>query len=281
MPELLVLDVEKLLEDRAATLRNFRDPQRSPYAAVLRHDFAGSRPVVVGSAEDADLQLEGLSPHHLRVQVEGDKFQLDGLGGDFTPSGKEATRAARISAGAVQVGRYTLRLSHQNFPAVLVLDPQSPRLQEGPPPRWFDPAKEFRLRAHLLRDEQPREELIFSTRGNKRRALKLGVLHFELEGKPQKLTAVRLLEPGVGEAAVSIFFRDQTTGHESYPVGRYLEPEPLSGARRGDDYLLDFNRAYNPACAFSPHYNCPIPPRENVLAAAVRAGERDPGAPAP
>ncbi len=40
-------------------------------------------------------------------------------------------------------------------------------------------------------------------------------------------------------------------------------------------YLLDFNSAYNPACAFSDHYNCPIPQRENVLPVAIRAGEMD------
>jgi uncharacterized protein (DUF1684 family) len=84
---------------------------------------------------------------------------------------------------------------------------------------------------------------------------------------------VRLLEPGAGENEVSIFFRDATTGHESYSVGRYVDAVPL-----GDDrYALDFNRAYNPACAFSPLYNCPIPPRENRLPVPIRAGERDPG----
>jgi len=84
---------------------------------------------------------------------------------------------------------------------------------------------------------------------------------------------LRLLEPGTGESAVSVFFRDATTGHESYALGRYVDAEPLGG----DRYGLDFNRAYNPTCAFSPLYNCPIPPRENVLTVAIRAGERDPG----
>jgi len=47
--------------------------------------------------------------------------------------------------------------------------------------------------------------------------------------------------------------------------------------RRPDGrYVLDFNRAYNPACAVSEHYNCPIPPKANRLAVAIRAGEKDP-----
>ena len=94
-------------------------------------------------------------------------------------------------------------------------------------------------------------------------------------GRKLQLAALRLLEPGVDEAALSIFFRDATTGHDTYPVGRYLEPEPVQGDP--DRWVLDFNRAYNPTCAFSVHYNCPIPPRENVLPIAVRAGEMDPG----
>jgi len=79
----------------------------------------------------------------------------------------------------------------------------------------------------------------------------------------------------VGESAYGLYFRDRTTGRETYPVGRYLEPEPLQGDP--DRWVLDFNRAYNPTCAFSPHYNCPIPPRENLLPVPVRAGEMDPG----
>ena len=53
---------------------------------------------------------------------------------------------------------------------------------------------------------------------------------------------------------------------------RYLDVVVQSAGR----YVVDFNRAYNPACVFSPHYNCPIPPPENRLSVAIRAGERMP-----
>ena len=77
---------------------------------------------------------------------------------------------------------------------------------------------------------------------------------------------------GVGESEYGVYFRDATTGRETYAVGRYVEPESL-----GDDrYVLDFNLAYNPACAFSEHYNCPIPSAANRLAVAIRAGEMNP-----
>ena len=57
---------------------------------------------------------------------------------------------------------------------------------------------------------------------------------------------------------------------ESYPVGRYVR------LRSGEDgaWVLDFNLAGNPNCAYNLHWNCPIPPKENVLGVAIRAGER-------
>ena len=233
------------------------------FACTLSLRFASEKPLSLGGAPDDDVQLDGVAPHAAVLRALPDRFEL-------TRDGK--TESLPPSA-SVSLGRYTLRLSHQNFPGLVVLDAESPRLRSGPFPIWFAPDPAFRVEARLVQEGPLREQVILSTRGNKRRALRLGELRFELSGKPMKLSALRLLEPGQGEAAVSIFFRDQTTGHESYPVGRYVDAEALGG----DRYALDFNRAYNPACAFSPLYNCPIPPRENVLEAAVRAGEKDPG----
>jgi len=255
--------LEALRQEREQTLASFRDPHQSPLAAVARHDFAGNRPMSFGSGEDSDVRLEGVEARAAVVRALPDGFELQSEG-----------RTEKLPPGAkVQLGRYTLRFSHQNFPGVVVLDARSPRLSAGPFPVWFEPDARFRVEARLVPDAPQREEIVLSTRGNQRRALRLGKLQFTLQGQPMQLTALRLLEPGAGEAAVSVFFRDATTGHESYPVGRYVDALPLGE----DRYLLDFNRAYNPTCAFSPLYNCPIPPRENVLTIAVRAGERDPG----
>lgn len=257
------MDSKAILKDREETLQAFRDPHQSPLAAVARHDFAVGKSISLGSAPDDDVQLEAVGPHAAQVRALDSGFELSREG-----------KTEKLAPGArVELGRYTLRLSHQNFPAVLVLDPHSPQLGTGPFPRWFDPDPAFRVEARLVHDLPPREEIVLSTRGNKRRALRLGALQFTLQGRALSLTALRLLEPGQGEAAVSVFFRDQTTGHGSYAVGRYLEPEPLGE----DRYALDFNFAYNPTCAFSPLYNCPIPPRENALPIPVRAGEAEPG----
>ena len=70
-------------------------------------------------------------------------------------------------------------------------------------------------------------------------------------------------------------FGDATSGSETYGAGRYLL-DTVKGADLGADdgrLVLDFNVAYNPACAYSDHYNCPIPPKENRLTAKIPAGE--------
>jgi uncharacterized protein (DUF1684 family) len=65
-------------------------------------------------------------------------------------------------------------------------------------------------------------------------------------------------------------FVDSLAGRETYPAGRYLEPEPLPGGR----FLVDFNMAYNPYCAYNEHWSCPLTPFENRLKVPIRAGEK-------
>jgi len=73
-----------------------------------------------------------------------------------------------------------------------------------------------------------------------------------------------------GADSLTILFTDATSGRETYGAGRYLDlARPQDGL-----YSIDFNRAYNPLCAYTHVYNCPIPPRENALSLPVRAGEK-------
>jgi len=72
-------------------------------------------------------------------------------------------------------------------------------------------------------------------------------------------------------------FGDATAGFESYGGGRYMEFYIKD--IKNKQVVLDFNKAYNPYCAYTTGYNCPIPPMENLLKVAVRAGEKDYGKP--
>ena len=66
-------------------------------------------------------------------------------------------------------------------------------------------------------------------------------------------------------------FTDPTCGHDTYEGGRYIDLRLKDIS--GDHIVIDFNKAYNPYCAYTSGYNCPIPPRENHIRVAIRAGE--------
>jgi uncharacterized protein (DUF1684 family) len=91
-------------------------------------------------------------------------------------------------------------------------------------------------------------------------------VEFAIDGALAALTLYR--EPGSGH--IFLPFQDANAGGETYGAGRYLEVIPLDGGRA----LLDFNYAYNPYCAYNEQWSCPIPPPENRLDVAIRAGER-------
>ncbi|MGF2413318.1 MAG: DUF1684 domain-containing protein, partial [Ferruginibacter sp.] len=67
-------------------------------------------------------------------------------------------------------------------------------------------------------------------------------------------------------------FTDVTTGDETYGSGRYIDI--LTTDIKNNTVVIDFNKAYNPYCAYSSGFNCPIPPRENYLTIAIKAGEK-------
>jgi uncharacterized protein (DUF1684 family) len=116
--------------------------------------------------------------------------------------------------------------------------------------------------------ERTRIQVPTST-GKIRNIERIGTLKFTLQGKPMRLTAfVDVESPQVNRLFVP--FADYTSGTETYPAGRYMELDPTPTGI----YVVDFNVAYNPYCYYSPEFDCPFPPKENRLDAAIRAGER-------
>lgn len=97
--------------------------------------------------------------------------------------------------------------------------------------------------------------------------LRYGYFEFKLEEKTYTLQAYK------SHHADSLFlpFRDGTSGKESYGASRYLDIKE----HELDDYTIDFNLAYNPYCAYSDSFSCPLPPTENWLSVQIRAGEKN------
>jgi len=266
--------VRSIERDRAETEEWLRGKPTSYLATVERRDFEDRATLTVGRAPASDVRIddEAVEPHHLRVTVVGDSFRVEAADPKALFTLKDAElREATLGPGSIGVGRFTLRLSHQRFPAIIVFDPRSPRFEEYKGLEYYPVDLSYRFVLPLRPDPQPDTLVILSTRGNQRRAVRVGWFDFRVGKARCRLEASRLLEPGVGEDDLGLFFRDATSAKETYPLGRYVDVEKLPDGR----YLVDFNLAYNPACAFSVHYNCPIPPRANTLKVAIRAGEKD------
>jgi len=262
-------------KDREDTRDWLKSSPTSYLAAVSRRDFGDQTSLTVGRAPDCDVRIDDpeFMPHHLRVTVMGDSFSVRALDSGATfKAGDADVREAKLGPDRISVGRFSLRLSHQRFPAIIVFDPQSPRYKEYKGIPYFPADLSYRYVLPLTRIPEPDTVIIMSTRGNQRRALRVGWFDFLVGRKPVRLEATRLLEPGNGDDDFGIFFHDATCGKESYELGRYVGVEALPDGR----FVLDFNMTYNPACAYSEYYNCPIPPKGNRIDVAIRAGEQDP-----
>lgn len=263
-----------ILKDREDTKERLRSKPTSYLATVQRRDFGMRSILSVGRDEGNDVRIDDpeIANHHLKVIVEGDSFHVETVNPEARfKVGDEERQQATLPPSNIKIGSFTLRLSHQRFPALIVFDPTSPGFARYKGLEWYPVDFAYRFELPLTPNPKPDTVVILSTRGNERRALRVGWFDFKLGGKSCRLEAHRLLEPGVDEKSLSVFFRDATSDRETYGVGRYVDPELLPDGR----WLLDFNNAYNPACAVSEHYNCPIPSRANALKVAVRAGEKD------
>lgn len=128
---------------------------------------------------------------------------------------------------------------------------------------YFPPDEKLRFQVRLVPDPTQPVLLVGVSAGEPRRMTRVGHFEFVVKGAPVRIAAYR-----TGHESLFVPFRDLTSGKESYGAGRYLdlEPEP------SQEYVLDFHRAYNPYCAYSEHYSCPLPPAENWLKVPIRAG---------
>lgn len=129
---------------------------------------------------------------------------------------------------------------------------------------YFSENEALRLEVQVepLKDQQPMQ--MQTSTGGVQEYMRYGRFKFQVDGQDAELT---IYHNGHG---YFLPFVDSLAGKETYPAGRYLEPEELSGQR----FFVDFNLAYNPYCAYNEMWSCPITPPENRLKVPIRAGEK-------
>lgn len=142
---------------------------------------------------------------------------------------------------------------------------------------YFEPAPEYRVEATVELDESDETVTMETTADGEELYERAAYLYFEIpdqRGESREQTLVGYQRVDRSEGSLFVPFRDKTTGQQSYPGGRYIELYYDGGLEDGVTFTLDFNLAYNPFCAYSKAYECPLPPQENWLDIAIPAGER-------
>jgi len=142
--------------------------------------------------------------------------------------------------------------------------------------RFFEPDSTYRVTAVFKKIQKSRPFEMPTYSDTNKTYVKYGELKFRLNGKKQSLTVYRSLSlQTLPQYRDYLFlpFKDKTNGIESYGGGRYIDLR--TGDIKENVVILDFNKAYNPYCAYSDGYHCPIPPAANHLSAKIEAGEKN------
>ncbi len=156
-------------------------------------------------------------------------------------------------------------------------DPRSPLKQEDLQfLRFYDADSTYRVtaKAELLTNQQAFIIPTFSGTGSQ--YVRYAQLSFTLKGKPMQLTIYKSIALSQNPAFSNYLFlpfTDATNGSETYGGGRYIDLTTKD--IKNGSIVIDFNKAYNPYCAFSSGYSCPKPPDENRVDMAVEAGEKN------
>jgi uncharacterized protein (DUF1684 family) len=229
-----------------------------------------------GSARDNDVHLpDGVPAHAGAFVVAGRDVKLVVEPGvALTQGGAPARSGAFRTDGGGQPdvlasGTVTFQVIERGERlGVRIKDSASPARRAFAGSRWFpiDPA--YRVVARLVPHARPTKLVVPDASGGKQTLESPGTLELTLRGAPVRLDP---LLDGDDPKDQMIVFRDLTSGRETYGGGRFVRAlEQADGT-----FVVDFNRAYSPPCAFTPYATCPLPPEQNRLKIAVPAGEKN------
>lgn len=148
--------------------------------------------------------------------------------------------------------------------AIRVWDKDHPKRLNFKGRNWYDIDNEYRVTAKIIPYESPKKVPMMNQIGDHFDMEMYAELSFTINGREYTLDATQL-----NSGALHIMLKDETSKSNTYPAGRYLVTE----IPEGDEVIIDFNKAYSPPCAFTDFATCTLPPPQNTLDTAIKAGE--------
>lgn len=233
----------------------------------------------IGSASGNDILLPASAPAYLgEIEFENGATTLKVTSDAPVLIDDVPRRAARLMDNGdhkqptlVTIGAVTFFVHHfGNQYALRIKDSENPAIRSFGGCRWFPVEPEYRVQGHLTLFADVHEEPIGTVVNTPTVYRSIGAVEFALQGQPLRLLVTNSGTPG----QFSVVLRDATAGQETYAPARFLTVDVgTDGA-----VVIDFNKAYNPPCAFTPYATCPLPPPANILPVRIEAGELFPPA---
>jgi uncharacterized protein (DUF1684 family) len=258
-------DIEKWRADRETRLKA---PDGWLSLAGLFWLREGENPI--GSASESRVQLPAGFPAKAGTLVLSGRsvaLRPDPSAG-IQVNGKPATGGALKtdragSPDVITIGRLKLGVIERGSKiGVRMRDPQSVYRSGFKGLKWYPPDARWIIKGRFV--PQPKKLYFDATAGDRQEMTSPGYVEWSAEGRTVRLT------PAEEDGRLFFVFRDRTAGKTTYGAGRFLYADLPK-----DGYVtLDFNKAYNPPCAFTPYSTCPIPPPENRLPFPIEAGEQ-------
>ena len=173
----------------------------------------------------------------------------------------------------ITTGSVTITVIHRDDRyALRIKDAKSPARVKFHGLKWYPPSEAYRVQAKWTPYNPPHQVPVPTILGTEIMSEVPGVAEFTLDGKTWRLEPI---VENAGDKDLFFIFRDSTSTSETYGAGRFLyTPLPDHGLSQPGEVTLDFNRAENPPCAYTPYATCPLPLPQNRLQVAIPAGQQ-------
>lgn len=266
--------IKSIQEKRKEKDERFATSEVSPLSPVAHFHFDIGSPITISLSEDIKEAGYFEDAHHIlsftwedkKLFVEVLKSEKEVRINDTPVKGKTEVKPGE----RIKVCHFVLVYTPQTekIARIMVYDINSPAKKNFKGLNYFPVNPIYRVKAKLIKNPNMEEVKILTYQNILKTFVRYGFLEFEINGVKCRLTAFKTPD-SLNSKELFVPFKDKTSGVETYSAGRFLDV-----TEEDDECIVDFNLAYNPLCSYNPHWNCPIPPKENELKVRIEAGEK-------